>query len=265
MLFKKFQQLAQWVGFFAIAGLALYGLVTLGSTQLSAAGEPPTAMVNAAASVVAPDAPQATIPSTFNYQGFLRNPDGSLVTGSFTIRISFYDQLGFGNQKHEETFSDVPVREGLFNVVLGDADGGGIALPADLFTANAPLYIGVSVGNDPELIPRQRIHPVPWALQSTTLVPNATVQGLNLTGSTHIGDSLLLPRGDGGVEIQGTNFMFANPGAARFYVDSTGARIYQDATIDGNASIGGDVSATATLVRAEKYAQTVTSVSLARA
>jgi hypothetical protein len=47
--------------------------------------------------------------------------------------------------------------------------------------------VGVSVDDGAELIPRQRIHPVPWALLSTsaqeavtanTLITNATVQGL---------------------------------------------------------------------------------------
>jgi len=178
MLFRKVQQLAQWVGFLTLAALALYGLVTLGSAQLSAAGVGSTAT----ASVAAPGSAQAAMPANFNYQGFLRNPDNTLVTGSYDITIKIYDQAASGTALHTETFTSVAVRDGLFNVVLGDAT----AFPAHLFTAHSELYIGVQVGTDPELIPRQKVHPVPWALQATTLAPNATVDGIHLRGSSTI-------------------------------------------------------------------------------
>ena len=183
-------------------------------------------------------APQATIPSTFNYQGFLRNPDGSLVSGSRNITLKIYNQAASGTPLHQETFAGVPVRDGLFNVVLGD----GTALPANLFTNNAPLFIGVVVNTDPELIPRQRVHPVPWALQATTLVPNANVQGLNLKGETLIGAMRIWEDGNGVLTFYGgatKGFQLGFGPVWRFGVDEQHMWATGNADIAGNTSIGG--------------------------
>jgi len=124
----------------------------------------------------------AVLPSTFNYQGLLRNPDGSLTTGLYTITARIYDVAASGSALYTETFPSVTVRDGLFNVVLGDNPQGQDL--ASVF-AEMPRYIGIQLDDTPELIPRQRLHGVPWALYATnattatTLVPNATINGLN--------------------------------------------------------------------------------------
>ncbi len=183
MLFKKFQQLAQWVGFFAIAALALYGLVTMGSGRLWAAGEESRRAET--------DAPQITIPSTFNYQGFLRNPDGTPMGGTHTIQITLWNLLDGGATLYSENFTNVSVRDGLFNVVLGSTK----TMDTAYFLGVAPMYVSISVDGGAELIPRQRIHPVPWAILATsaqtanTLSPNASVQNLTNIGTLKIDDS----------------------------------------------------------------------------
>lgn len=109
------------------------------------------------------DAPQ--IPKTFSYQGTLRRADGGLATGSFTLTIRLYDAATGGNVLFTEPFANVPVRDGLFNLVIGDNPT--YPLPDSLFAASQ-LYLGVTVDPDPELLPRQRIHPVPWAMYAAT-------------------------------------------------------------------------------------------------
>ena len=127
-----------------------------------------------AAGPTGPDAPNtiAAIPSTFNYQGTLRRGDGSLANGQYSITFRIYDQPTGGNTLHTETVSNVPVRDGVFNVVLGDS----VAVAANVF-ADAPRYIGITVQGDGEMTPRQRLHPVPWAQQAT--------QALNATNATN--------------------------------------------------------------------------------
>ncbi len=115
----------------------------------------------------APAAPDA-IASTLNYQGILRDETGALVTGTRTMTFKIYDAAVNGNVLHSETINNVAVRDGLFTVVLGDAT----PIGANVF-ADAPRFIGLTVGSDPEMAPRQRLHPVPWAQQATTAV-NAT-------------------------------------------------------------------------------------------
>ncbi len=194
MLFKKFQQLAQWVGFLAIAALALYGLVNLGSGRLWAAG--------AESRTAATDAPQVTIPSTFNYQGFLRDGQGNPMGGTHKITLKLWQDVLATDVPalHTEDFPAVAVRDGLFNVVIGSLT----VLDTNLFVNNVPLFVGVSVDDGAELLPRQRIHPVPWAIlatnaqnavnattagTATTLVPDAAVPGLNVTSSQRTGNA----------------------------------------------------------------------------
>lgn len=236
MLLKKFQQLAQWVGFFAIAALALYGLVSLGSGQLWAAGDE--------SRPAAEDAPAITIPSSFNYQGILRDDNGALVNGTRKIRVSLWTEVQNGSELYFEEFPAVSVRDGLFNVVMGSTK----TLSPSHFRDNAPLFVGVSVGEGAELLPRQRIHPVPWALLATsaqeanTLVDNSSVNNLNLNGTTTLGDSILFPRNDGGVELQGENFVYAKDGVARIFSDSDGTYIDKNLTVGVNMNVNNNLN-----------------------
>jgi hypothetical protein len=166
MVFKKLQVLAQIVGCVTIALLAIYGLLMVLSDDSS---------VWAAIDQVATLASEE-VPSTFNYQGFLRDPDGSLTTGSYTITARIYDLATEGTALYETTVPNVTVRDGLFNIVLGDDP----PMTAEAFS-DVPRYIGISLNNDPELIPRQRLHAVPWALTAKTLVSNAVINGLTST------------------------------------------------------------------------------------
>lgn len=139
--------------------------------------EAPVQTVEAA---VAPTA--FVMPTTFNYQGYVRNPDGTLMTGTHKITARLYAQPT-GDAAALYTFSreGVSVRDGLFNIVLGEEP---YPFPAGLFQNNASLFLGITLDNDQELIPRQRLHAVPWALSASTLTPGATV---NLNGLTATG------------------------------------------------------------------------------
>lgn len=127
------------------------------------------------------------IPNTFSYQGTLRNANGSLANGNFKIRLRLYNQPTGGSALHDETFDTVVVRDGLFNVVVGD---GGAPIGATVFN-NAQLFLGITVNTDSELTPRQRIHPVPWAMQASTalsaVTANNLAQGGGVPGSVAFG------------------------------------------------------------------------------
>jgi len=193
MLKRKFQTLAQVVGCVTMGLLAVYGLLTL------LGGGP--AMASALDTVRAAGA-APVIPATFNYQGLLRNPDGSLVTGVYTITAKIYNVVTGGTALYHETFPSVTARDGLFNVVLGDNPQGQNL--AGVFS-DVPRYIGITLNNQSELIPRQRLHAVPWALiatnamTATTLIPNATVNGLTANGVTVDSSELAL--------LDGAHFM----------------------------------------------------------
>ena len=183
---NRIRALAQVVGFVTMGLLALYGLLAL----FGVAGPLGLAVEADEAAIIQGD----TIPQTMNYQGFLREPDGSLITDTVTITARIWDQATGGTVPlYETTVPNVTVRDGLFNIVLGDDP----ALPADAFS-DTPRYIGISLDGDPELIPRQRLHAAPWALTSATLVDDAQVQGLSSSGDITLspGSDIIIEGGD---------------------------------------------------------------------
>ena len=146
------------------AALVVQGGNWTTATAASPAAAPPTPAV-------------ANVPTAFSYQGTLRLANGALPTGPFTITLNIYNTVTGGTPLHSETFANVPVRNGNFSVVVGDAT----PINPAVFD-NANLYIGITVAPDPEMLPRQRLFPVPWAMQAgtaakaVTLVPNAVVK-----------------------------------------------------------------------------------------
>lgn len=115
----------------------------------------------------------ATIPTAFSYQGTLRLADGSLATGNFNITLKIYDSVTGGNVLHSESFANTVARNGSFSVIVGE----GTPLDPAVFE-NTNLYLGITVAPDPEMLPRQRLLPVPWAMQAGTLALGAQGYGI---------------------------------------------------------------------------------------
>ncbi|MBX3000450.1 MAG: hypothetical protein KF893_18145 [Caldilineaceae bacterium] len=234
MLFKKFQQLAQWIGFLTIAGFALYGIVTLGSGRAWAVG-------NTAPSAI-------TIPSTFNYQGFLRDAQGNPITGTRKIKVSLWTAVTAGTELYTETFTGVSVRDGLFNVVMGSTQ----SMSPTYFQNVAPLFVGIAVDDGAELLPRQRIHPVPWALTSTTLVPDASVTNLTNSGLLYVSADKknYIGPSENPTFVDGL-FFWGNKGFAWIAKDANGylMTLKQEtgAWIDKGLAVGGSISSAGTI------------------
>ena len=131
------------------------------------------------ASALSGPAAAATIPASFSYQGTLRDATGALITGSVNLTLKLYKQPTGGAALHTESFANLNVRDGVFSVVVGDATP---ALNPAIFD-NPAVYIGIAVNGDPEMLPRQRLHPVPWAMQASTAISAVGAQNLTSGGS----------------------------------------------------------------------------------
>jgi len=153
MGFKKIQLVAQIVGFVTIGLLCISGVLTIAS-----GGNPAWAALGQASPSMS-----ARVPGVINYQGMLRRPDGSVINGTYDMTFRLYDSPDGTNVVHTEQLSNVVVRDGLFTVLLGDSDGN----PIQAAAFQGPQYIGIQVGTDAEMQPRQRIAPVPYAVQLT--------------------------------------------------------------------------------------------------
>jgi len=103
----------------------------------------------------------AEVPGLIGYQGTLADAYGVALDTTVAMTFSIYtDSLG-GTQVWTETQSAVEVGNGLFNVLLGRVN----AIEDTVF--NGPnRWLGVQVGGDAELAPRQRMASVAYAMRA---------------------------------------------------------------------------------------------------
>ncbi len=114
----------------------------------------------------------AAVPQLLNYQGYLTNTAGQPVTGTVAMVFKLYDAPAAPAALYTETQSTVAVNNGLYSVAIG-------AVTALTLPFNVPYYLGVKVGADAEMTPRQQLTASPYALSSAT----AFVQGGNAFGA----------------------------------------------------------------------------------
>ncbi len=126
----------------------------------------------------------ATVPGTMNYQGRLTNASGTPLVGTYSVQFTIYDASSGGMVKWQETQSITTGAGGLFSVQLGSVT----PISSNVFST-ASRWLGVRVGADPELSPRQPLASVPYAQRVATVDSAA---GGHITGDlyvrgTHIG------------------------------------------------------------------------------
>jgi hypothetical protein len=100
----------------------------------------------------------ASIPEKINYQGYLTDPQGSPIDDTITLTFSIYPNTTDETPLWTETQS-VTVTDGIFSVNLGDVTT--LNLPFD-----TPYYLGITVGSDSEMIPRQPLTSVAYAFRA---------------------------------------------------------------------------------------------------
>lgn len=123
-----------------------------------------------------PAVPQASTtfirsPGAIPIQGRLTNASGIPLNGTYTMVFTLYDADIGGTAVCSQSHS-VNVTKGLFNSYLDGCYYQGSSFPNFLF--GQKLWMGVKVGSDPEMTPRQVILPVPYAL---SLSPGAYIRG----------------------------------------------------------------------------------------
>ena len=112
----------------------------------------------------------ADVPKLINHQAYLTNSTGAPVTASVTIVFTIYDAPSNGNALWSET-QTVAVNQGVFDVNLGSVNP--IVLAFDV-----PYYLGIKVGSDAEMTPRQALTSVSYAFRSSLAnVANAVADG----------------------------------------------------------------------------------------
>ncbi|MCD4813760.1 phage tail protein [bacterium] len=101
---------------------------------------------------------KAAIPNTLNYQGRLMNSTQQPVTdGQYSVTFRLYAAESGGTMVWEEAQS-VATQNGYFNTVLGNST----ALTPSIF--NQPLWVGIQVGTNAEMTPRQKLGTSAYAM-----------------------------------------------------------------------------------------------------
>lgn len=111
----------------------------------------------------APSAP----PRFLSFQGRLTDPSDNPIAGTKSIRFALYNsQTASGSAFLWEEKQDIATdKNGIFSVQLGTKS----TIPQTLFADNANVYLGVTVGNDEELKPRQQLAAVGFATNAELL------------------------------------------------------------------------------------------------
>jgi hypothetical protein len=103
----------------------------------------------------------ADVPHMINYQGKLTTAAGGCLNDTVEMAFSIYpDTLGSAAD-WSETQTEVVVKEGIFNVLLGAVD----TIPSAVFDGNIK-YLGVQVESDPEMRPLKPIVSVAYAYRA---------------------------------------------------------------------------------------------------
>ncbi len=130
---------------------------------------------------VCPAAVRGAVPHVLNYQGYLTTSIGTPVTATVSMQFKLYASDTGGSPLYSETQPSVAVTNGQFNVVIGTPDPIPDNVPFD-----QPYWVGITVGGDAEMEPRQRLGASPYAIRSATteaLSAGATVPGSQITGT----------------------------------------------------------------------------------
>ena len=163
MLFRKFQLLTQIVGSMTLVLLALYGLLALlgGHASNSWAAQQIANITGAPQKAPLSQWGDSTVPLVMNYSGYADDHEGKPRTGYYTMTFRIYDDVIATTTLWQEKHINVTVREGYFSVLLGN----NTPLTNTLFT-DPDRFIGVTVHPYHEMIPRQRLASMPYAMHS---------------------------------------------------------------------------------------------------
>ena len=135
-----------------------------------------------------------------NFQGFLTDSNGTPIVSSINMRYRLYNAASGGDVLYDtSTCSVEPDNDGIVNVLIGtnSPTGGacwdGNEIPAEVFSMNPNVYLGVTVGTDPEMTDRQQIANVGYAINAELLqgyplgTGSASVPFINGDGDLLIG------------------------------------------------------------------------------
>ncbi len=106
-------------------------------------------------------ASSADVPDSINYQGKLTTASGGCLNDTVQMTFTIYADESGTVSEWSETQTQVEVKDGIFNVLLGSVN----PLPASIFDGSGK-YLGVQVESDPEMSPLKPMVTTAYAFRS---------------------------------------------------------------------------------------------------
>ena len=159
----------------------------------------------------------AQAPASMAYQGRLVGTAGDPVTAVSTVIFSIYADASGGTAFWAETLSVQPNDQGIFTVELGATH----SLTGSTFDGTK-RWLGLKVGADAEMTPRQFLTSSPYAISATNIADSSVTTGKikdsSITQSKLASGVSLPPNGAAGGSLSGT---YPDPGIAGGAVGTT--------------------------------------------
>ena len=124
----------------------------------------------------APAAPN-TSSSTISYQGYIADSSGNPVNNSLNMAFRLYNVASGGTALWSETHGAINPSDGLFSGLLGSNS----PISQDVFANNSDLWLGITIGSDNEMSPREKIASAPYAMVSN--VPDGSITQAKLANN----------------------------------------------------------------------------------
>ncbi len=112
----------------------------------------------------------AQIPRTINYQGYLTTASGVAVTGDVQMTLKIYLTDSAQLPIRSETHASVVVTNGVFNVRIGSDAASPLGT-----SFLSPYFLGVTVGTDPEMMPRRPLSSAPYAVTAENIASGGNI------------------------------------------------------------------------------------------
>ncbi|MEM7310854.1 MAG: hypothetical protein AAF682_29555 [Planctomycetota bacterium] len=129
------------------------------------------------------------IPALIQYQGRITDSAGQPITAAgLTLRFRIYKHPVGGSSLYTE-LQTLDVTDGLVSTLIGSTT----PLPNTIFLDQDEAYLGITIGNDSEAVPRHPLVSVPYAFRAMTSTVAMDVTGPVINpGSVAIGGELVI-------------------------------------------------------------------------
>jgi len=174
---------------------------------------------------------QAQIPRVLSYQGVFSDTLGTLKPdGTYSFTFKLYDFPSGGAAVWSET-KDLEVKGGVFSTQLGNMT------PFASQSFDVPFWLGITVGSDPEIVPRVALSSVPYSLNAVRADTAAYALSTPVppsSDSARIAGALSLPF-EGTVSAVGQAMAITNSKGSAIYAEADSGSALDAYSINGNA------------------------------